>query len=242
MAKLKKLMLNRFFRFLSKGLRDKNAIRLFELLASRLGIEEVVVSSELGKVQGKLDDRGVFTSFLRKKKWSSNFTEFFMRSFRAYGGGTFIDIGANIGLVTIPIANLDTVNCICFEPEPENFALLKSNVERNCPKESCELFHIALYKEESVVELELSADNRGDHRIRSKQGGDASSDLDEKVPLIVMVPARPLDEVVPAEGIKEIIAIKCDTQGAEVGVYLGGQKIISKAKALLMEFWPHGLN
>ncbi|MHC4944998.1 MAG: FkbM family methyltransferase, partial [Planctomycetota bacterium] len=109
-------------------------------------------------------------------------------------------------------------------------------------KKSCELFPIALYKEESVVELEISADNRGDHRIRSKQEGGASSNLDDKVPLIVMVPARPLDEVVPAEGIKEIIAIKCDTQGAEVGIYLGGQKIISKAKALLMEFWPHGLN
>jgi hypothetical protein len=39
------------------------------------------------------------------------------------GGGTYIDVGANIGLTIIPVARNPNVHCLAFEPEPVNFNL-----------------------------------------------------------------------------------------------------------------------
>lgn len=47
-------------------------------------------------------------------------------------GSTAIDIGANIGTVSITIANIfPQVRFVAYEPSPQNFAFLKANVEMN---------------------------------------------------------------------------------------------------------------
>jgi FkbM family methyltransferase len=56
----------------------------------------------------------------------------FSNFFQANDGGTYLDIGANIGLTTIPIAQLPDVQCIAFEPAPENFRNVQANVRANC--------------------------------------------------------------------------------------------------------------
>jgi tRNA G37 N-methylase Trm5 len=47
-------------------------------------------------------------------------------------GSTVLDIGANVGLHTLPLSRrVDGGQVVAFEPDPANFALLERNLERN---------------------------------------------------------------------------------------------------------------
>src|SRR5262249_581289 len=48
-----------------------------------------------------------------------------------------------------------------------------------------------------------------------------------------------LDEYLP--DLSGNIAVKIDTQGAEPFVLAAGRKTLSKARAIVMEFWPYGM-
>jgi hypothetical protein len=54
-----------------------------------------------------------------------------LQSFFAPAGGTYLDIGANIGLMTVPFACDKRVHCSAFEPEPVNFDFPRRNVVRS---------------------------------------------------------------------------------------------------------------
>ena len=59
-------------------------------------------------------------------RWAEHTNELIGRFFDKAGRGTFLDIGANIGLTTIPVARRANVACHAFEPEPENFRNLRT--------------------------------------------------------------------------------------------------------------------
>ena len=56
----------------------------------------------------------------------------FVDFFEERDSGTYLDIGANIGLTTIPIARNHRVRCHSFEPDPGLFVHLLENIHRNC--------------------------------------------------------------------------------------------------------------
>ena len=78
------------------------------------------------------------------------------------------DIGANIGVTCIPAVNRGLVKrAIAVEPEPENFKLLKLNIILNNLEDKIETLNYALSSEsDKFLNLEISNDNSGDHRIR----------------------------------------------------------------------------
>jgi FkbM family methyltransferase len=217
-------------RRLATRLGEKRALILFRELGRRFGVEEVVARG----IAGRLDDEVVFARYLRKGTWSPRLTEFLVRCFASESSGTFVDIGANLGFFTLAVARLGHVDCKCFEPEPTNLALLRANAERSGASERIEIFPFALYREEAQLELELSAHNRGDHRIRARGGADAERQ-------VISVPARPLDAVLDATALRRPLVVKCDAQGAEAHIWAGGEKAFARADALVLEFWPWGL-
>src|ERR1051325_8425087 len=58
--------------------------------------------------------------------------------------GYFIDIGANVGTVCIPLVLQQVfAKALAFEPEPRNFRYLTHNIEQNKLSDSIQAFQIA---------------------------------------------------------------------------------------------------
>lgn len=228
-------------RLLATRLKEKRALYLFLQLAERFRVDEARVAGELGLIRGKLDDGVVFGRYLRSGTWSAELVAFLRRCFERHGGGTFVDIGANIGLVTIPLARLGTVDCKCFEPEPQNLELLRENVARNSPDGRVEIHPIALFREETSLDFEIAGGNRGDHRIRAHGSVGGPGLYGEAARELIRVPGRRLDDVLDAESLRRPLVIKSDAQGAELPIYEGGAATFARADVLVLELWPYGL-
>lgn len=144
-------------------------------------------------------------------------------------GGTYLDIGANIGLTTLPVAQNPLIRCFAFEPEPTNFGNLQENIRRNIRHKNVTLYQLALLDRDGFVPFGLSDDgNLGDHRVVTTSHHGRR---------IIQVAAAPLDRLnLPITGQ---LAIKIDAQGAEPAIILGGLETFAKANFVVLEFYPY---
>ncbi len=104
---------------------------LLERLAEQEGITLFGCDGEFGRVVSLRSDRGVLSGYCKTGTWARESNNFFL-SFFGENGGTYLDVGANIGLTTIPLARNPLVHCIAFEPDPSNFRNLTDNLRRTC--------------------------------------------------------------------------------------------------------------
>jgi FkbM family methyltransferase len=189
-------------------------------------------------IEGSICDASILRSYALRKNWAGQSNAFFAALFERHRGGTYIDVGANIGLTTIPIARDPRVSCKAFEPEPDNYRYLRNNLQNNCGHDNVETFNVAVFDEPGTVELELSRENLGDHRIRVLRHDGA---CEEGKRAVVEVAADRLDNLLDVAVLKKPIAVKIDTQGAESQVFSGGRSLIAAAEAVSFEFWPYGM-
>jgi len=143
-------------------------------------------------------------------------------------GGTFIDVGAHVGLFTLPAARHvgDNGRVVAFEPDPDNRRLLEANIERNELGHIVEVIPAAVAAENGSAILHRSAWNTGDHRLLGAPRGRRG------VPVDVVA----LGPFLKERGLKAD-AVKIDVQGAEARVIRGlGQP--DPLPALLMEYSP----
>jgi FkbM family methyltransferase len=156
---------------------------------------------------------------------------------------SILDIGANIGHVTIPLLKRGVVSkAYCYEPDPENYKLLQVNLLLNGLTDRVKCQQIALTREDSQFLLELSEDNFGDHRIRKSINSGRYREADRSV---VSVQGKRLDVTLPPASLAagESPLLWLDVQGFESEVLLGGLIFIyEKNPPIALEFWPYGLN
>lgn len=139
--------------------------------------------------------------------------------------GIAVDVGANIGYYSLILADRFS-KVIAYEPEPENFWLLKKNVKANEIK-NIQMVQRAVSDGTALLQLGLSDSNPGDHQIESEENGRR----------VIKVKASTLDDDIKSK----VSFLKIDTQGWEPKVILGAQKIISRdLPTIFMEFWPAG--
>jgi FkbM family methyltransferase len=193
----------------------------------------------LGPFEGSLKDKVIFGEYLRRHDYAPHVIALFAKLFEMNGGGTFIDIGANIGMVAIPVSRTKNVTCIAFEPEPVNFACLRRNILRNDREAQIRPVNRAVYNEDTSLSFEISEENWGDHRIRV---ADASGPemYDESARRAIKVRAARLDDMIDLSSITSPVAIKIDIQGAEVFAFRGGHKTLTVTEVMVSEFWPYG--
>jgi hypothetical protein len=127
---------------------------------ARCGVVALKVSGSYGVIQSSSDDTMILTEYAKTGKWAER-TNNLLRSFFANGSGNYIDLGANIGLTTIPVAQNPRVRCLAIEPEPGNFASLCVNVAENCPYKNVEVRCCAVFVRRQTLQLELSSGNLG---------------------------------------------------------------------------------
>jgi len=145
-------------------------------------------------------------------------------------GDTVLDIGANIGMVTVLLSDLVGKNghVHSFEPNPSLCNVIKQAIIRN-KMTNVNLHSIALGSKKDTLELIIPNENKGSASlIRNK--GRANCD-------VISVQVVPLDEICLYEGMSSIRLIKIDVEGFETDVLLGAQQLLSTIKpdAILFE-------
>src|SRR5262249_12853492 len=123
-----------------------------------------LASGAYGCFEGSPNDHVVFGTYRSTGTWSPQLVSLIGDRLLA-GSGTLIDVGAHIRLVAIAALARGATRCIAFEPAPENFARLCRNVRRHGLESRVEAHAMALDAATGDVELALSPDNSGDHRI-----------------------------------------------------------------------------
>jgi FkbM family methyltransferase len=163
----------------------------------------------------------------------------FLKQHNIYSGPLtlLIDVGANIGpICIISVARHYTKRAIAIEPEPHNCRLLRANIALNGLTESISVHESACGMfDNETLELELSEDNLGDHRI-------GLSDLPERdnedKRHRIQIRSNTLDTLCPVEPGENTL-IWMDTQGYEGCVLAGARRWLDAGTPLVLEFDPY---
>ena len=200
-----------------------------------LPIASITVHGANGVFEGSAADVAVIQRYALDGCWSPKTIELVKSFFGASKVGTYLDIGANIGLTAVPIAR-SGIATIAFEPVPTNAAFLRRNADINNAIGSIDIVDAALLDQPGEVTFELSPHNHGDHRFR--RANDMSL-MDESEWATVAVPAHRLDDY--ADRVKSPVVMKIDVQGAEPLVYKGGREVFDRVDLLICEISPYAM-
>jgi len=156
--------------------------------------------------------------------------------------GIALNIGANIGLIVLAqIRHTIFEHAIAFEPVPSNYEILVKNIAQNGYSEDVECLQMALSSEDGEIEMELSGDNFGDHRVRSS---DKKGDFGEDKREIVKVKVGRLDSLITQGRFEneQPGLIWVDIQGHEGDFFKGAMEVITRYHVpVASEFWPYGI-
>ena len=206
--------------------------RLFQRLGRAYGIEGVSAQGDFGLVTGPLDDAAVLQAYVLNGFWARAANQFFSGFFSRTTGGTYIDVGANLGLTTIPVAQNPHVTCRAFEPAPQNFKYLWHNIAENCRHGNVGAFNVALFDRQTTIEMTLAPRNSAGARV-CRDAGPSDGTLET-----VQVRAERLDDVLEVNELPRPIAAKIASRGAELRVLAGGAAVLGAAEAIALEFDP----
>ncbi len=137
---------------------------------------------------------------------------------------TVFDIGANIGWYTLNISKLiKGVRVFAFEPIPQTFACLKKNLKLNAV-DSAKIYNFGFSDKEEKLGFYYYPEGSGNASSINLTHSKSA----EKIFCLV----RKIDEFVKGKKIK-IDLIKCDVEGAELFVFRGAVKTISRDKPII---------
>ena len=141
-----------------------------------------------------------------------------------------VDCGANLGAYTTKVAQLDRgkVRVYSYEPCPENFALLRRNIEVN-GLENVRAFQAAVGGARGRRRLYLSNKFSVMHSV---VGGDRGRSVE--------VAALTLADIVEANALERVDHLKMDVEGAEYEIFqAASDALLKKIRALSLEYHPH---
>jgi FkbM family methyltransferase len=155
--------------------------------------------------------------------WNGEFDEDDIAFFRAsiQPGDTVFDVGANVGLISIPIgchlASLGSGQLISFEPVKTNYERLTANIKLNGLEKIARAYNIALGDHEGTLEISLETQ----HGAQTGNAIASSIVGDEKGFTRVSCTLTRLDTFAEQQGIPKVDFMKVDIEGAEV-LFLNG--------------------
>jgi FkbM family methyltransferase len=219
------------------SLLSRYGYRYLSGLAGRLNVVRLSATGEYGTMASSANDVWILREYAQSGRWASQLSER-LDAFFAGTGGTYLDIGANIGMTSIPILQRNpAVQCYVFEPEPVNYQNLLLNISVNCPSSHVQPFQLALHEREGMVPFEIADGNLGAHRFHVETG--LTPKMAEADRRVTEVPCVRLDDL-PIE-LRHPVFVKIDTEGAEPFVIGGGRATLSQADTILLEWSPYSM-
>jgi FkbM family methyltransferase len=148
-------------------------------------------------------------------------------------GDTFVDVGANIGLLTMLASRWvgPAGSVLSFEPSRREFARLENHLDRNALG-NVHPVHAALGSREERRLLHVAHASRSGLNTFKPNFGyeDVTEAYTETTPVLR------LDDVVRARAISRVDAIKIDVEGDEVDVVMGAKNTIARDRpAIIIE-------
>jgi FkbM family methyltransferase len=191
-----------------------------------------IVDGQYGRFEGSAHDRVIVDEYRRLGTWAPELVALIERLF-AGRAGSFIDVGANIGLVCVPVVERCGGIGIAFEPEPNNHAFLSRNVRGHGLERRIECHALACHSTTGRMTLSLSPDNLGDHRLQ-RTAADAVAELRPQIE----VETRRLDDLLRGRELPRPIVMKVDAQGSEASVFAGARETLARVDYLVTEYSP----
>jgi FkbM family methyltransferase len=152
-----------------------------------------------------------------------------------------LDVGANIGVPSIPLARRTQRRLVSVEPIPKNFRLLQRNVHDNGLDGQIQCVHAAVSNRPGTLTM-VEHPRGGRSEVRTASGAQGFGEVGAEHHT-VEVPACPLDALVKERGIapREVALVWSDTQGYEGEVVRSGASLWQAGVPLFVEIWPRGL-
>jgi FkbM family methyltransferase len=148
-----------------------------------------------------------------------------------------VDVGANIGVSSIPFARQTNFDVLAIEPFPDNFNLLRQNVRQNGLEQRITCLQSAVSDQTGTVRMVLPEQCSGGAAIVTNAGvADATGRTAE-------VPAAGLKDIVTSSGIEipRVALVWSDTEGSEAQVVATGAPLWSAGVPLYVEVYPEAL-
>jgi FkbM family methyltransferase len=139
-------------------------------------------------------------------------------------GDVVIDIGANVGSVSIMLAKkYPFLKIYSYEAHPINFQNLQKNIKENNVS-NIKAFNNAVFSEDNYfIDISLNIDNTG--ASNSFIDPEEYPDLYEKEYSSVQVPTISLDTIIKENDIQNIKLLKMDCEGAEFDIFSNSELI-----------------
>lgn len=146
-------------------------------------------------------------------------------------GTYFLDVGANIGLMSVPILlTLPDVRVVSFEPSPSTFPYLEQTWANSPFRSRWQILAKAVGNRSGESDFFVAEPKFGafDATVDTGRGGAKHS---------IKVPITTLDAEWVALGRPATSAIKIDIEGSDLDVLAGGQECISATKPYILIEW-----
>ena len=137
-------------------------------------------------------------------------------------GDVVLDIGANLGLVTMQLAHLvgESGRVHAFEPNPAMVEILTQTLERNAAR-NVELHSYGLGSEDGQIELAIPIGHAGQASMTRSRWTDGAE--------TVVVPVHTLTSVMRDRGIGSVRLMKIDVEGFEMEVLRGAEQWLASS-------------
>jgi FkbM family methyltransferase len=212
----------------------------------------VTVQTKQGLLTVSTRDRVIGRRLFRRGQYQHDLTQRSVSFLRERGllpprgEGVVLDVGANIGVISVGLLfNGEFEAAIGIEPDPTNFALCKQNVLQNDLADRFTALQMAASDRTETLQLELSPDHFGDHRVRSPVDGNACTPAAFNAGRAsITVEARPIDDILdslPSPLTDKISLVWIDVQGHEGYAFAGGSRLFSGRAPVVAEIWPSGI-
>lgn len=167
---------------------------------------------------------GSFDKWATYQVWK--FGDYKSKSFAIQPTDTIIDIGGHIGSFSIWASQQAHQGKVyTFEPNPENFHLLRENKELN-QVSNLEIFNLAVADKIGELTLFNSVHQNMGHSL-----------YENHLPNYVKVKTTTLDEILQIHNIQKVHLLKIDAEGAEYPILLNASsQTLQKINKIILEY------
>jgi FkbM family methyltransferase len=145
---------------------------------------------------------------------------------------TIIDLGANIGLASLYLANAyPSARIFAVEPNRENFELMKGNLKDLIRENRCVPIQAAVWSSRRAltVDPQWLPDAYNAYRLREQPSRQAALD---------QVQGFTMEEILASSAFQQVDLLKVDIEGAEVELFRNDLGWLDRVGAIAIEF--HG--
>jgi FkbM family methyltransferase len=190
-------------------------------------------------------DQYISESIRQEHKWDKGIVQKLCDMFSDTSKGHFLDVGANIGTYTLPMASCleDRGKVISFEAMPVTQEHLANGIISN-GFDNVDLYPIALGEQPGTLKMQLDPTNKGQSMVVGNDQDDAPAQERKQkgfVPTEMDLEVTSIDTVAQSNhDLKNVLVAKVDIEGSEGKFLQGAEQLLADNPPcyLMMELNP----